>query len=364
MKYYSHRPQPSTGRRRRKDLRHTYSLLPTRMNLWDAKRDVVEAWQVGVRVLHALEANFSAWRAAHDDGTALTPQRLLGWTRATLLLINDLVPILAPDHMWDTTADTPEAALTTDVDAVDDPLAEVWRLRALLERPTPATFGLGIGALLDQASMFEAHFDELEPEDQEALKNECGWCYILRIGEFDTDLTLLGTTLWWLLKDTVWSLGIDVEGFTRCWMASAHPAWVLDQQPLPATTDLDDLCCRLHTAIRCDTDGSPIPTPFGALIPFAVGHTGNPFADRNDWEVAEMGLTHEIWGGRFALEPVALDRWSAQSQQARRLYEDWFRWNDTLRDNPPQRITEIADMIWTAYGESGGQRGSGILPDT
>lgn len=318
------------------------------MNMWETKQGMAQSWLGGLRILRALQTTFPVWLNAQIDSQPLTAQRLLGWTRAAVVLVNDRVPILASDALWTTLPATPELALTN-VEAYDDPLQEVWGLTNLLTNPTPATFGLGVAVLLDQESMVEAQIAELEPEEQTALAAECRWCTILHTGEFDAELTLLGTILWWLLKDTAWGLGIDIEGFTRCWMRSSHPTWVLDCTPLPPTTDLPDLCRRLHVVNRYDTDGDPIRTPLGALIPFAVGHTGNPFADHNDWEVAELNLNTEIWRGHFQLTADAIEHWSRQSQEAQTLHIDWFRWNATLGNNPRQCVSEIANEVWAAY---------------
>ena len=149
---------------------------------------------------------------------------------------------------------------------------------------------------------------------------------------------LLTLLLWRLLEHTTWSFGVgesmDLLLANASDAAATYGPLLLAQEPLPPGTTMQEVCAVLAR-------WQPAPA-LGPLLAYAVGQTGNVFADASMYDLYAGYDGMDLWEWSDAA-------FIAQEQQAAmQIALAYTAWSRVVDQAPDLRIPEIAALLHAA----------------
>lgn len=324
--------------------------------------DALKLSSGALRAVRRIQQDDPAWWAA----CATLPCTPVGWyglLRSWLLRVNHLwFPIHC--YLLSNPTDPHEARFH----APQQP-ERVWlELRTLIDDSLNLCldgYGIGLWGLLHDWQ----HIDpDIEWDDEEDPEEIITWgdrrTPYLSDDWFQDAWTL---TLWHLLADTNWGIGIPIEGLARQWHHWDLLKLLQATPTLPPGTRIDVVCERMEVVLVEDRQGNQLQTPLGTLLKYAVAQTDNPLANQRGDEIEQInnGALYDPANDR------TIDPWAERgqmrvwAQRAQVIATDYARWSDRAKWNYATSLEELLRHLATATDVSDtGRAANQVEPST
>lgn len=270
----------------------------------------LEAYMVGLDALELLREHFPAFFQEHVASVPARPEKLLGAVTAFFQLVERERGL---NLRW---PDDDVGSLVPCEDPVDTLHSFEWcspeflrDLGFFIRQVRPVYHGLGVQLFVDEEYSLD------EP---------------------------LQLTIHWLLEDSAFDIGLEMQMVLDCArdLSVTVEEAIARLRPLPAEV----VGAELFTLVAREIpEAAHLPRPSNLLF-YAVGQTGNPLADTNEYEIDALhyGDDAETWHWSD------IDRLAAWQAEARAIEDAFLAWQARVRNAGVAGVEEVAEIFHRA----------------